>query len=223
MVHDDRNMLSAGLALHHKLWPNGVIPYVFGRKFRQTERTLIESVMAQFNFTTCIKFVPRKHQRNFIRIELKRKCSSYVGMYEGEQKVYLARQCLTINDILHELMHVIGFYHEQNRPDRDTYVTIRWENVIEEEFKNFKLQSTTNVTTSNTPYDFASIMHYPSNAFSKNGLSTVVPKQAGVKIMADGLSTIDILEINLLYNCSRNGSSGISVAYSRSPCSPHQL
>ena len=32
--------------------------------------------------------------------------------------------CVYLKVVVHELLHSLGFKHEQNRPDRDTFVTV---------------------------------------------------------------------------------------------------
>ena len=54
------------------------------------------------------------------------------------------------------------------------------------------------------PYDYSSIMHYDSYAFSKNGQPTMLAKQPNVKLIDNHLlSPIDAAEVNTLYkNCT---------------------
>lgn len=98
-------------------------------------------------------------------------------------------------------MHAIGFYHEQSRYDRNDYVDVFLDNVMENNHRNFEIQTADNITHCKTEYDFKSVMHYGTKDFSKNGLDTIRPKQPHKKIERNGLSEIDKLEINRLYKC----------------------
>lgn len=99
-------------------------------------------------------------------------------------------------------MHAIGFQHMQSATDRDEYVNIIWENIKPNSKDNFKKYSRFEISQQGIPYDYMSIMHYSRTAFSKNGLSTIVPldpfAQIGQRIR---LSEGDIARVNAMYKC----------------------
>ncbi len=71
---------------------------------------------------------------------------------------------------------------------------------------NFEIYDSSIVNTQNTPYDYASVMHYEPDAFSSNGLPTIEALQPNVTFgQRDNMSTIDIEEVRLFYNCSSRG------------------
>ena len=69
---------------------------------------------------------------------------------------------------------------------------------------NFDIKD--NTDTMGFAYDYNSIMLYKGTAFSKNGLPTMVPKQAGVVLknssQRTALSPIDAAEVKTLYKCA---------------------
>jgi len=104
-------------------------------------------------------------------------CSSFVGWQNRKnQQVQLSSQCSKGNAI-HEIIHAIGFFHEQTRNDRDEYVLVHSENVQPGSMSNFLKESEMNppseTETFGIPYNYDSIMHYGPVFFSKNGKPTI--------------------------------------------------
>ena len=55
-------------------------------------------------------------------------------------------------------LHALGYYHEQNRPDRDKYITIAYKNVDDAFVKQFEKLSPVVAATADTQYDYGSSM-----------------------------------------------------------------
>lgn len=68
------------------------------------------------------------------------RCCSYVGRRGGgPQAISIGKNCDKFGIVVHELGHVIGFWHEHTRPDRDDHVSIIRDNIQPGRKKNSKI------------------------------------------------------------------------------------
>ncbi|WP_444995946.1 M12 family metallopeptidase [Aliikangiella sp. IMCC44359] len=155
-------------------WPGGVVPFVYSNTLGYNARRAMNYAIDHWNRNTNVRFVQRTNQRNYLVIEGGNSCSSWVGRQGGAQSVTLAEGC-GYGAAVHELGHALGFFHEQNRSDRDNYITIYWDNIVPSMQYNFNTTSYY-AGAKHGSYDYYSIMHYGIKAFSKNNKVTMWPK-----------------------------------------------
>ncbi|XP_055334677.1 uncharacterized protein LOC129585819 isoform X2 [Paramacrobiotus metropolitanus] len=179
---------------------------------KSNETEMLMLAFRDFSDSTCVQFVPRTGQRDyvFITTDPKRGCLSYIGWQGGRQEVFLLRpNCFYLKGtIIHELMHTIGFYHEHSRPDRDDHVQVVWNNIRADKLSNFQIEQSGN--TLGVPYDYSSVMHYSALTFSKDPDDkeyTMIPKNMGFPPdrlgQRRGFSAIDLQQILVFYNCPK--------------------
>ncbi len=199
------------------LWDHKTIYYDFDStldgKPSPSLQAIIRGAMAEYEQNTCLQFKlrsPTSTIKQFIRFESTGKyCfSTSIGKKaDSMQKINLASPgCDKHGTVVHEIGHAIGFWHEQSRPDRNNYVTIKWDRIIHSK-NNFHLRH--NVDYQDEKYDYGSIMHYSTTAFSSWGWDTIVVnnkpryEEQGSPTIGQRLhlSPGDIRMVDKLYKC----------------------
>ncbi|KAK7491886.1 hypothetical protein BaRGS_00016905 [Batillaria attramentaria] len=195
----------------HK-WSGGIVPYVIQSSYPSTTKSTILAAMREIESNTrhgsrdCIKFVPRTNQHDYIYVQKGTGCHSKIGHVGGQQEVSIGTGCERKGTIMHELNHALGFWHEQNRYDRDTYVVIHTSNIDSSHMHDFTKHSSREMDTLGTDYDYGSIMHYGAYTFAVNkALPSISPKPghaAGVTMgQRLAMSKEDVTRIQKQYGC----------------------
>lgn len=187
-------------------WDKATIPfYIEEKHFNDEEiKTILEAVK-EFNTKSCLRFKPyRVGDANWLIITGNESgCWSSVGMKgEGGQQLNVnSPKCVKKGIVMHEMMHAAGFYHQQSASNRDEYVEIVWDNILDGKESNFNKYDESEVTDFETAYDYASIMHYSGKAFSKNGNATIVALHNVTSLgQRDGFTDTDLTKLNRMYN-----------------------
>lgn len=148
----------------HDPWPGGIIPFSFdklpahisstGSKFKLDKAEAIDRIAGNFPVFPMLTFkeVPSAEANlHFVVPSDRTECSATLG-HTSNAFVNLgaSSHCWSDETILHELGHVAGLHHTQNRDDRDEYIHVPNTN-------------TDTLYPSTLFFDFRSIMLYPLN------------------------------------------------------------
>ncbi|XP_048481815.1 uncharacterized protein LOC105395628 [Plutella xylostella] len=198
-----------GLKDSTKRWPNNeVIYYIQREHFTSGQVQAIMDGIEDLARSSCVKFKPyKKGDRDAVVIQGSRRgCFSQVGYQGGYQVLNLSarhpvgRGCFRHGTVVHEMLHTLGFYHMQSSPDRDEFIDVLWENIVQPARHNFRKYNVFSVSDFGVGYDYDSVLHYSRRAFSSNGKPTLVPKQSGAHIgQRIGLSDKDTQKLNKMY------------------------
>ena len=189
-------------------WSNKTVYYTINSSLPLQFR--VTDAIAHWEANTALTFIQRTTQSDYIEFVAAGFCASNsIGKKGGKQSIFLGIGCSTGNTI-HEIGHAIGLYHEHTREDRDSSVQINWGNIINNQIEgDFRPQFEqynliTNATGTGQDigvFDFGSIMMYPSDAFTNNGLPTITMLDGSTfTAQRTELSAGDIEGVNFLYS-----------------------
>lgn len=203
------------------LWPDGIVSYSFDSSVSTRLQNVIKEAMNEWEVKTCIRLIERTDQQDYI-VFISQPNMEYctcdsTGRLNGQQEIILGYSCQSKGELLHTLGHVIGFWHEQARPDRNKYVKIQLDAVEGRQEESFRKRSDFTVGYEGANYDFGSVMHLSPLAYSTDGRMTTevrnvdeFEKQGSPSLgQRIKLSEGDVLRANRLYHCPGGGLQGI--------------
>jgi hypothetical protein len=185
-------------ANNSRLWPNSTMYYTI-EPDTPVQSNLLTAI-EYWNTVAPFKVLPRTAEPNYVtfrRITVDAACSSSVGMVGGQQFIGVTSAC-SPGAAIHEIGHAFGLLHEQERADRDAFITVLYDN-IDKRFAAANFNQSAG-STDGGYYDYDSIMHYSATGFSRNFGDTLATVPPGIPIgQRIGLSDGDIDAISRLY------------------------
>ncbi|MGE0528594.1 MAG: M12 family metallopeptidase [Bdellovibrionales bacterium] len=181
-------------------WQSSEIAFSIDPALPNPDRVL--QALEYFNTYTPIRFVPFTGQSEGIHFTpTSEHCLSYLGQIGGHQPIYLSAGCRE-REILHEILHALGFMHEHSRPDRDQYIAVEWEKIQEDKWTQFEIiPDSWASAVRRRPFDYRSVMMYAETSFAKRrgDITLRTLTNTAIEPTQEGLSREDLDRLFQVY------------------------
>ena len=144
------------------IWPGGIIPYVIDDDVPGRDRIL--RAIGEWDTRTVLRFVERTSQhQDYLHYTLGSVSGTWLcaGDSPGNVVIQIEPGGSNYEVILHGIGHAIGWAHEQQRRDRDRWVTVFSENIAATPYARDNWHPHIGDFATG-PYDYRSIMTYPA-------------------------------------------------------------
>ncbi|MEM7574195.1 MAG: zinc-dependent metalloprotease [Bacteroidota bacterium] len=184
-----------------RLWPGGIIPYYFANAaLTNADKERLVRIMGELSANTNLCFFPQTDESEALDIERRVQNFSFsqnIGYVYGDNLIVFGGPP---NDWLayHEIGHSLGFWHEHQRPDRDSFVEVRLPNIDPDFLQAFNIIPANDFSLLND-YDYESVMHYFPTTFSRNGQPTLASITDQFIAPRFAPTSSDLAMINQLY------------------------
>ncbi len=154
-----------------ELWPRGIVPFAISTQIPEQQVKQIRDAMEVFHQKTSIRFVDYNGEKDALHfISDPERCASYVGRVGGHQPVLVGPEC-GMKEMIHEMMHVLGFIHEHQRESRDRFVRVHLDQIEPDKLINFDIlpqDYQAIYKRLSVEFDHQSLMLYPTHFFAKD-------------------------------------------------------
>mmetsp|Transcript_41949 Transcript_41949/g.67296 ORF Transcript_41949/g.67296 Transcript_41949/m.67296 type:complete len:369 (-) Transcript_41949:25-1131(-) len=194
------NIRGLGATTNRKnlLWPKKTMYWVWSWDIynHKPSRDAVAAAHFYINSKTNVNLVYGRGSGNYVYIIKGNGCWSHVGIQGGRQDLSIGNGCESRGIAIHEMLHALGFWHEQSSLDRDSHIDIYTGNIQSGKGHNFVKRHDT--STYGFRFDYGSLMQYGEYAFSKNGKKTINCRghHCGQR---SGMSSSDISSLNYIY------------------------
>lgn len=195
---------------YYNLW--SMVRFVYGDDLTEDIKSSIRTALYFWQGRTNVRFYnatgePTEDKASGVKFPYIYFClgsstSSYIGQKGGKQELFISPYNCSYGTIAHEIGHAIGMIHEHQRYDRDNYIIVNMDNIVESFRVNFQKYELGYNIYCMGDFDFSSIMMYPSfSGYEINFITPSITKLDGTtfSVNRNSLSTNDMKYANTFY------------------------